>query len=109
MENIQPSQSWGITCGPWGSACDAPTYAPPDPNVTVAHKNGWKTLPTCTEPIPQCPWQVNSVGWVKGQGRDYVVAVLTTNDPVGSGDTYGFNYGIDTIQQISQLLWANLD
>lgn len=108
MTNIQPSQSWGITCGPWGATCDAPNYAPPDPTVTVAHKNGWKTIPTCTQPIPQCPWQVNSVGWVKGQDRDYVVSVLTTNDPVGTGDTYGFTYGIDTIQEISKLVWANL-
>lgn len=108
MANIQPSQSWGITCGPWGTTCDPPNYAPPDRTVTVAHKNGWKTLPTCTEPIPRCPWQVNSVGWVEGLGRDYVVAILTTDDPVGSGDTYGFTYGIDTIQEISKMVWANL-
>jgi hypothetical protein len=37
-----------------------------------------------------------------------VLTVLTTRDPVGSGDLYGFNYGIDTIQSISQRVWANL-
>lgn len=108
MENIQANQSWGITCGPWGTTCEKPDYAPRNPEVTVALKNGWKTLPTCDAPIAECPWQVNSIGWVEGDGRDYVVAVLTTKDPVGSGGTYGFDYGIDTIQAISERIWDNL-
>lgn len=108
LTNIEAEQSWGVTCGPWGTTCDPPTYAPPDRAVTVAHKNGWKTLPTCTADIVDCPWQVNSVGWVKGQGRDYVIAVLTTDDPVGTGNLFGLNYGIDTIQGVSQLVWQNL-
>jgi hypothetical protein len=109
MENVEPTQRWGISCGPWGVKCDPPDYAPKKPGVTVALKNGWKTLPTCTKPIKECPWQVNSTGWVGGAaGRNYVVTVLTTDDPVGSGDLYGFNYGIDTIQGISKLIWVNL-
>jgi len=88
--------------------CDPPDYAPPDPDVTVALKNGWKTLPTCTQPIAQCPWQVNSTGWVQGKGRNYVLTVLTTRDPVGSGGLDGFNYGIDTIQNVSERIWDNL-
>jgi hypothetical protein len=108
MESVEPDQRFGITCGPWGTVCNPPDYASPKPGVTVALKNGWKTLPTCSQPIEQCPWQVNSIGWVAGQGRNYVLAVLTTNDPVGTGGTYGFNYGINTIQGISKLIWANL-
>jgi hypothetical protein len=108
MQGVEPDQRFGITCGPWGTSCDPPTFANPDPDVTVALKNGWKTLPTCTKPIPQCPWQVNSTGWVRGNGRNYVLTVLTTRDPVGSGDTYGFNYGIDTIQNVSKRIWNNL-
>jgi len=108
MKSIQAEQSWGVTCGPWGTTCDPPTYAPPNPAITVAHKNGWKTLPTCTLAVTECPWQVNSVGWVKGQGRDYVIAVLTTDDPVGTGNLFGLNYGIDTIQDVSQQVWQNL-
>jgi len=65
-------------------------------------------LPTCTKPVDQCPWQVNSTGWVRGKGRNYALTVLTTRDPVGGGGTDGFNYGIDTIQNVSQLVWANL-
>ncbi len=108
MESVQPDQRWGISCGPWGTSCDGPSYAQPVPGVTVALKNGWKTLPTCSLPIPECPWQVNSTGWVQGGGRDYVLTVLTTDDPVGSGDLFGFNYGIDTIQGVSKLVWRNL-
>jgi Beta-lactamase enzyme family len=104
MESVEPAQRFGVTCGPWGTACDAPDFAPPDADVTVALKNGWKTLPTCTQPVDQCPWQVNSIGSVNGRGRNYVLAVLTTHDPAGSG----LNYGIDTIQHVSQRIWSNL-
>ncbi len=108
MQGVEPDQRFGITCGPWGNVCYPPNYAKPDPDVTVSVKNGWKTLPTCTKPVDQCPWQVNSTGWVRGKGRNYALTVLTTRDPVGGGGTDGFNYGIDTIQNVSQLVWANL-
>jgi hypothetical protein len=108
MRGVEPDQRFGITCGPWGRVCSPPDYADPDPNVTVALKNGWKTLPTCTQPIDQCPWQVNSTGWVRGKGRDYALTVLTTRDPVGTGGLDGFNYGIDTIQNVSKRIWENL-
>jgi hypothetical protein len=107
MENVEPAQRWGITCGPWGTSCAAPGYAPPDPDVTVALKNGWKFVPTCARQDDSCPWQVNSIGWVRGQGRNYVLAVLTTDDPAGPG-TAGLDYGISTIQGVSQRIWANL-
>jgi hypothetical protein len=108
MQGVEPDQRFGISCGPWGRSCDPPDYARPDPDVTVALKNGWKTLPTCTQPIDQCPWQVNSTGWVRGNGRNYVLTVLTTRDPVGTGGLYGYNYGIDTIQNVSERVWDNL-
>jgi beta-lactamase class A len=107
MESVIPAQRWGVTCGPWGTDCAAPDYAHPVPGVTVALKNGWKYVPTCTAQDESCPWQVNSIGWVSGQGRDYVLAVLTTDDPAGPG-TAGFDYGIATIQGVSRLAWANL-
>jgi hypothetical protein len=107
MESVIPTQRWGISCGPWGTACDAPDYARPVPGVTVALKNGWKFVPTCARQDDSCPWQVNSIGWVHGEGRDYALAVLTTDDPVGPV-TFGFDYGITTIQGVSQLVWDNL-
>jgi hypothetical protein len=110
MESVDAKQRWGITCGPWGTTCPADGMSSPQPidGITVALKNGWKTLPTCSQPIPQCPWQVNGTGWVNGEGRDYVLTVLITEDPVGTGDTFGFQYGIETIQGISKLIWGNL-
>ena len=107
MESVIPAQRWGVTCGPWGTACDPPGYAHPVPGVTVALKNGWKYLPTCIAQVDACPWQVNSIGSVQGKGRNYVLAVLTTDDPPGKG-TYGLDYGITTIQGVSQRVWASL-
>ena len=107
LESVTPSQRWGISCGPWGPPCGPPDYARPVPGVTVALKNGWKFVPTCAAQDDTCPWQVNSIGWVRGQGRDYVLAVLTTDDPAGRG-TAGMDYGIATIQGVSQRIWRNL-
>ncbi len=107
MENISPGQDWGITCGPWGSQCAGPGYASPVPGVTVAMKDGWKYAPGCVAQNQICPWQMNSIGWVSGKGRNYVIAVLTGYDPAGAG-LYGYDYGIDTIQGVSQRVWNNL-
>lgn len=115
LKAVEPGQNWGISCGPWscsraGGTIDNPVRPGTRPvaGTTVALKNGWKTLPSCRRPIPRCPWQVNSTGWVRGKGRDYAIAVLTTDDPAGSGNVYGFNYGAATIQAISSLAWKNL-
>jgi hypothetical protein len=111
MESVDPTQRWGISCGPWGTSCptDAMSSPEPVPGVTVALKNGWKTLPTCPPTDSECPWQVNSTGWVEGDGRNYVLTVLTTEDPGKKDDIlYGFRYGIETIQGISKLVWSNL-
>ena len=107
MESIIPAQRWGVSCGPWGASCDPPGYATPVPGVSVALKNGWKFLPTCAAQDDSCPWQVNSIGRAQGQGRNYVLAVLTTDDPPGPG-SYGLDYGITTIQGVSERIWANL-
>jgi hypothetical protein len=81
MEHITPDQDWGVSGG-------VPH------NVTVALKNGW--LPT-----GGYSWQINSIGWVRGDRRDYMIAVLTAADP-------GEEYGIDTIEHISSLVFADL-
>ncbi len=61
---------------------------------TVALKNGWL-------PLAGHGWQVNSIGWVHGNGRDYVLAVLT----VGNTDE---QYGIDTIEGIAASIYRQL-
>lgn len=76
MENITPSQDWGATGGvPAG--------------VTVALKNGFAM---------STGWQINTTGWVDGDGRDYLIAVLTNGNA-------SEQYGIDTVDGVSSLIW----
>lgn len=84
MENVTPSQRWGISGGV-------------PPQVTVALKNGWLPLDSAG-----ADWQVNSVGWVFGQGRDYLMAVLTTGNP-------NEQYGIDTIDELAAIVWQDMN
>jgi hypothetical protein len=81
MENVTPAQRWGISGG-------VPA------RVTVALKNGWLPLDTS-----DTDWQINSVGWISGQGRDYLMAVLTTGNP-------SEQYGIDTVSQLGAFVWG---
>jgi hypothetical protein len=80
MENVTPGQRWGISGG-------VPAQA------TVALKNGWLPLNSANN-----NWQINSVGWISGSGRDYLIAVLTTGNPTEQ-------YGIDTIDQLAAMVW----
>jgi beta-lactamase class A len=83
MENITPSQRWGVCAG-------VPAQ------VTVALKNGWLPLNEAGT-----DWQINSVGWVSGLGRDYLIAVLSTGNPTE-------RYGIDTVGWLSGAVWKQL-
>lgn len=80
MEHVVGYEDWGVSTGPTAA--------------TVALKNGW--LPLAID-----DWQINSVGYVDGNGRDYLIAVLTTGDPTES-------YGIGTIDAISSSIWGEL-
>jgi Beta-lactamase enzyme family len=81
MEHIESDQAWGVTGGvPSGT--------------TVALKNGWL-------PLAGQGWQVNSIGWIHGNGRNYVLAVLTSHN-------VDEQYGIDTIQAIAAKMYATL-
>lgn len=83
LENVTPSQRWGVSGGVPAS-------------VTVALKNGWLPLGAGNS-----DWQVNSVGWVSGDGRDYLVAVLSTGNP-------SEQYGIDTLSHLGATVWSAL-
>jgi hypothetical protein len=61
--------------------------------VTVALKNGWLPRPS--------GWVINSIGWVNGDGHNYVIAVLSDHDP-------GEQYGIDTADHVSSLVYGAL-
>jgi Beta-lactamase enzyme family len=79
MEHITPSQDWGATGGvPAG--------------VTVALKNGFAVING---------WQINTTGWVDGDGRNYLIAVLTDGNPTEA-------YGIATVNAISSIVWPSL-
>lgn len=83
MENVAPDQAWGVSGGvPAGAQ--------------VALKNGWLPLNDVNT-----DWQVNSVGWVHGGGRNYLIAVLSTGSPTEK-------YGIDTINGLSSRIWSAL-
>jgi beta-lactamase class A len=83
MENVTSSQRWGVSGGvPSG--------------VTVALKNGWLPLDTTDD-----NWQVNSVGWISGGGRDYLMAVLTTGSATEQD-------GINTIDELAGIVWRNM-
>jgi hypothetical protein len=81
MEHITPFEDWGVSAGP-------------PAGVSVALKNGWV-------PIVGDDWQVNSIGAIDGDGRDYLLAVLTNGDD-------SENYGINTIEGISRRVWESL-
>ncbi len=79
MEHITPSQDWGATGGvPAG--------------VTVALKNGFAVING---------WQINTEAWVDGDGRDYLISVLTDANPTEA-------YGIQTLNSISSIVWDTL-
>src|SRR6202034_282841 len=76
MSQVESDQAWGVSAGPGTSA-------------SVALKNGWL-------PIDSGGWQVNSEGYVNGDGRDYVIAVMT----YGASEATG----ISTIEGLSSLI-----
>jgi hypothetical protein len=83
LGNVTPSQRWGVSGGvPAG--------------VTVALKNGWQPLGAGNS-----DWQVNSVGWVSGDGRDYLIAVFSAGNP-------SEQYGIDTLNHLGAMVWSSL-
>ena len=83
MRDVTPSQRWGVSGG-------VPAQ------VTVAVKNGWLPLRGAGG-----DWQINSVGWVSGGGRNYLMAVLTTGNP-------SEQYGIGTIDQLAAMVWQHM-
>jgi beta-lactamase class A len=81
MENVTADQAWGVSGGvPAG--------------VTVALKNGWLPLDDA-----DTDWQINSIGWVSGGGRDYLLAMLSTGNP-------DEQYGIDTLNAVGTRVWS---
>lgn len=79
MAHVAADQRWGISAGP---------------TTGVEVKNGWL-------PRPTRGWRVNSIGRVRCAGRDYTIAVLTT-------DNSTMSYGIATIEGASRIVYRDL-
>jgi hypothetical protein len=80
MGHVTPSQAWGVSAGV-------------APGAGIALKNGWLFYGGT--------WHVNSIGWIHGDGRNYLIAVTTSGDP-------SMTYGIDTISSVSTAAWNAL-
>ncbi|WP_067929600.1 peptidoglycan-binding protein [Alicyclobacillus shizuokensis] len=81
MEHVVSGQRWGVSEGvPSGT--------------TIALNNGWS-------PYVAGNWRINSIGYIHGHGHNYVIAVLTFHN--ASED-----YGIDTVEGISRILWNTI-
>ena len=83
MQDVTPAQRWGVSGG-------VPA------RVTVALKNGWLPLHGTGS-----DWQINSVGWISGGDRNYLMAVLSTGNP-------SEQYGIDTIDELAATVWQRM-
>jgi hypothetical protein len=82
MARVVSSQRWGVTAG-------APA------SVTGHVKNGWLPLQTHG-------WRINSIGSFSGHGRDYMIVMLTMDNPTMA-------YGIDTIQGAAEVINRELN
>ncbi|MHB1956124.1 MAG: serine hydrolase [Sulfobacillus sp.] len=81
MTHIVGFEDWGVSGGLPG-------------NVTAALKNGWL-------PIGSEGWEINSIGHITGAGQNYIVCILSRNNPTEA-------YGIATIESLSQIIWQSL-
>jgi Beta-lactamase enzyme family len=77
MARVVSYERWGVPAG-------APT------DVTVHVKNGW--LPLATH-----GWRINSIGSFSGHGKNYMIVVLTDDNPTMA-------YGVDTVQGIAEVI-----
>lgn len=75
MADVVDEQRWGV-------------FAPEEGDVHVAGKNGWGPMPD--------GYHLNSTGWVSGEGREYVLGILSTSGR-------GFRHGRETISSVARL------
>ncbi len=83
MSHVESDQDWGVSAGAAGAS--------------VALKNGWLPLDLAND----TNWQVDSIGWIHGNGRDYVLAVLCQGSTTEQ-------QGIDTINHIAATIYSRL-
>jgi hypothetical protein len=74
-------QQWGV----WGAG----------PENHPGNKDGWELDP---------PWITNTVGFA-GPHQEYTLAIMYNLEGYGDAGDVGFNYGINTLTQISSILF----
>ena len=79
MARVEPSQRWGVS-------------AAADDSDDVALKNGW--LPRA---VDGGTWTVNSIGRVRGDDHDYLIAVISQGHPSMAA-------GIETVEHVTRLV-----
>jgi hypothetical protein len=77
MASVVSYERWGVPAG-------APA------GLTVHVKNGWL-------PLPAHGWRINSIGSFSGHGSDYMIVVLTMDNPTMA-------YGVDTVQDVAEVI-----
>jgi beta-lactamase class A len=77
MARVVSYERWGVPAG-------APT------DVTVHVKNGWLPLPTHG-------WRINSIGSFSGSGKNYMIVMLTDDNPT-------MDYGVNTVQAVAEII-----
>jgi hypothetical protein len=82
MHHVIASQRWGVPAG-------APA------GIIVHVKNGWV-------PIAPHGWRVNSIGSFSGSGKDYMIVVLTQDNPTMA-------YGVRTIERAAVVINRDLN
>ncbi len=82
MAHVIAAQRWGVPAG-------APA------SLTAHVKNGW--LPLATH-----GWRIHSIGCFTGHGGGYSIVVLTQDNPT-------MGYGIDTIEEIAEVINRDLN
>ena len=81
LSNVIPSERWGISSG-------VPS------NVTVELKNGWV-------PLQDGRWQINSIGHIEGDGRNYLIAILSRENSSEAS-------GIDLVDNVGSAVFKAL-
>jgi beta-lactamase class A len=84
MSHVTPEQAWGVSA------------AATDDDDPVALKNGW--LP---RPADGGRWTINSIGRVRCDGHDYLIAVLSKLNP-------SMGAGVETVEHATRLATAAL-
>jgi hypothetical protein len=81
MTHVESDQRWGVTAGT-------------SSRTVVALKDGWLEL-------SYHDWQINSIGRVSDAHHDYLIGVMSTDNP-------SMTYGVDTVQEVSRIVWRHL-